>query len=244
MFKQRSQAPELMDDLNLSGEALRKNLDELEIINHWLGGNKVVTDALKKVLNQPGSLKTPGKVLEIVDIGCGGGDILRVVARWAQKQGIAVKLTGIDANDFMVNYARQKCAAFPNIQIIQENIFDSAFQARHFDLIICSLFCHHFTDEQLQAMWRQLYGQAKQAVIINDLHRHPLAYYSIKWLTKLFSGSYLVKNDAPLSVLRAFHKPEIKNILAAAGIKKYSLRWQWAFRWQVIMYKEEESSKW
>jgi len=226
-----------MDDLNLSGEALRKNLDELEIINHWLGGNKVVTSALHKVLRRSASLKAPTQPLQLADIGCGGGDILRVVAHWAQKQGLNVALTGIDANDFMVNYARQKCSAYPTIEIVQENIFAAEFQARRYDLIICSLFCHHFTNDQLQVMWRQLYGQANQAVIINDLHRHPLAYYSIKWITKLFSGSYLVKNDAPLSVLRAFRKSEIKQILAAAGVEKYSLRWQWAFRWQVIMYK-------
>jgi hypothetical protein len=86
-------------------------------------------------------------------------------------------------------------------------------------------------------MWQQLYRQANQAVIINDLHRHPLAYYSIKWITRLFSGSYLVKNDAPLSVLRAFRKPELEEILDKCNIKKYALRWQWAFRWQLIMYK-------
>ena len=237
MFKHRSQEPELMDDLNLSGEALRKNLDELEIINHWLGGNKVVTDALNRVLRKPADTGETKQAIKIADIGCGGGDILRVVAQWAQKRQLPVELTGIDANDFMVNYARQKCRNYPNINILQENIFQPGFQARQFDIIICSLFCHHFTDEQLQIMWSQLYDQANQAVIINDLHRHPLAYYSIKWLTKLFSGSYLVKNDAPLSVLRAFRKTEIQGILAKSNITKYTLRWQWAFRWQLIMHK-------
>jgi ubiquinone/menaquinone biosynthesis C-methylase UbiE len=159
------------------------------------------------------------------------------VARWAQRQQLKVALTGIDANDFMVNYAREKCGGYPNIRIVQENIYRPDFQKRRFDVIICSLFCHHFTSEELETMWQQLYRQADRAVIINDLHRHPLAYYSIKWLTKLFSGSYLVKNDAPLSVLRAFRKSEIKEILTKSDINKYQLRWQWAFRWQLIMYK-------
>jgi len=237
MFKQRSRELELMDDLNLSGEALRKNLDELEIINHWLGGNKVVTNALTQILRKVPELKTANQPLQIADIGCGGGGILRVVARWAQRQQLKVALTGIDANDFMVNYAREKCGGYPNIRIVQENIYGPDFQKRRFDVIICSLFCHHFTSEELVTMWQQLYRQADRAVIINDLHRHPLAYYSIKWLTKLFSGSYLVKNDAPLSVLRAFRKSEIKEILTKSDINKYQLRWQWAFRWQLIMYK-------
>jgi len=237
MFKERSQEPELMDDHNLSGEALRQNLVELEIINHWLGGNKVVTDALNQVIKTQPDFKKLSQPIQIADIGCGGGDILRVVARWGQSKKLPVTLTGIDANDFMVNYAREKCRDYSNVTIVQENIFAPAFKEQPFDIIICSLFCHHFTSTQLTAMWRQLYQQARYAVIINDIHRHPLAYYSIKWLTKLFSGSYLVKNDAPLSVLRAFRKTEIEEILAKSNIKQYKVRWQWAFRWQIIMYK-------
>lgn len=226
-----------MDDLNLSNEALRQNLDELEIINKWLGGNAVVTNALNKILSKDEYKVKSASSLEIVDLGCGGGDILREVANWAKQKKITVNLTGIDANSFMVDYATQKCVRFPNIRVLQENIFSSEFKQRKFDIIICSLFCHHFTDEQLVSLFRQLYRQVRVAVIINDLHRHPLAYYSIKWLTKLFSRSYLVQNDAPLSVLRAFRKSEIRTILADAGISNYALRWLWAFRWQIILHQ-------
>jgi hypothetical protein len=83
----------------------------------------------------------------------------------------------------------------------------------------------------------QLKHQAQLAIIINDIHRHPLAYYSIKWLTYFFSRSYLVKNDAPLSVLRAFRRSELKNLFKAAGFLRYQLRWQWAFRWQAILFR-------
>jgi hypothetical protein len=69
---------------------------------------------------------------------------------------------------------------------------------------------------------------------INDLHRHSLAYYSIKWLTALFSGSYLVKNDAPLSVARGFKKKEWDNIFKAAGISNYKIQWKWAFRYLIL----------
>lgn len=235
MFKNRSTELELMDDLNLSNEDLRKNLDELEVINKWLGGNKVVTNALSRVLTKrKPNLTNP---ITIADIGCGGGDILREVADWAGQKKISVNLTGIDANNFMVNYAQQKCNAYKNISVIQENIFDTHFKTHRYDVIICSLFCHHFTTPELINLLKQLHQQANIAVIINDLHRHPLAYYSIKYITKLFSGSYLVKNDAPISVLRAFKKPEIQNIVEQAGVTHFSLRWLWAFRWQIILYK-------
>lgn len=232
MLALRSNQPELMDDLTLAGEELRKNLRELEIINNWLGGHKVVLDALDKLIanykNQP---------VTIADIGCGGGDTLTTIARWAKRKKIAVQLTGIDANNFMVDYARQHCQNYSNIFIAQHDVFSQEFARQEYDIIVCSLFCHHFTDEQLVQLFRQLYSQAKVAVIVNDLHRHWFAYYSIKYITKLFSGSRLVQHDAPLSVWRAFKRNELQQLMAQAGITNYSLRWMWAFRWQLVLNK-------
>lgn len=232
MLTQRSNQLELMDDLSLSGDELRRNLEELETINTWLGGYKVVLDALEKLL-----AGYSGPPLRLADIGSGGGDTLRHIAKWARRKNIKLQLTGIDANDFMVQYARQRCGGFPEISVEQHDVFSSGFQQKRYDIIVCSLFCHHFTDAQLVQMFGQLHAQAGMAVIINDLHRHWLAYHSIKWLTRLFSGSRLVKHDAPLSVWRAFRRQELQALVQQAGITRYSLRWMWAFRWQFVIYQ-------
>ncbi|MBC5774299.1 methyltransferase domain-containing protein [Pontibacter sp. KCTC 32443] len=232
MLALRSNQPELMDDLTLAGDELRKNLRELEVINNWLGGHKVVLDALDKL-----TINYKNESVTIADIGCGGGDTLTTIANWARRRSINAQLTGIDANDFMVQYARQHCQNYNNITITQHNVFSEAFARQEYDIIVCSLFCHHFTDEQLVALFSQLHRQARVAVIINDLHRHWFAYYSIKYITKLFSGSYLVQNDAPLSVWRAFKRNELAQLVTQAGITNYSLRWMWAFRWQLVLHK-------
>lgn len=232
MLKERSNQLELMDDLSLSGDELRRNLEELEVINTWLGGYKVVLDALEQLL-----AGYSGPPLRLADIGCGGGDTLRHIAKWARRKGIPLRLTGIDANDFMVGYARQRCGGFPEIKLEQHDVFSERFQREQYDIVVCSLFCHHFSDAQLVNMFQQLHRQAGMAVIINDLHRHWLAYHSIKLLTRFFSDSYLVKNDAPLSVWRAFTKQELQQLVQQAGINKYSLRWMWAFRWQLLLKK-------
>lgn len=238
MFKRRSEQAELLDEPGLPDAALRRNLDELAFINKWLGGNAVVTNALDQLSCQAVFKPFSGKTLQIADVGSGGGDVLLQVARWARKKQIQARLTGIDANAFMVQYAAQKCRQHPNIRFLQHDIFSPEFTRQKYDIFICSLFCHHFTNEQLLQLFRQLAQQAQLAVIINDLHRHPLAYYSIKWLSAAFSKSYLVKHDAPLSVLRAFREQELKQLLQEAGLRHYSLRWMWAFRWQLIIYKQ------
>ena len=94
---------------------------------------------------------------------------------------------------------------------------------------------HHFTDEKIIGLLARMTAAARRGVVINDLHRHPLAYYNIRWLTKLFSRSYLVKNDAPLSVLRGFSKEEWMRYTATANVKVHTLKWAWAFRYLTVI---------
>ena len=221
----------MMDDLTLASDALRQNLDELETINTWLGGYSPITGGLAYLCaGWPAD-----RALRLADIGCGGGDTLRVIAAWARRRGLAVQLTGIDANEFMVDYARQKCAPWPEIDFQQVDIFADSFRQQSFDIITASLFCHHFSDEDLTVLVAQLAQQAHLGVVINDLHRHSLAYYSIKWLTRLLGGSYLVRHDAPLSVARAFRRTDLRTICARAGVVIRRLRWRWAFRWELVV---------
>ena len=228
----RATTPELMDDLTLATDELRQNLDELETINTWLGGYRPVLAALARL-----RARFPaGRPLRLADLGSGGGDTLRHVARWARRHGVPLAAEGIDANEFMLAYAAAKSQEYPEISYRQLDIFSPEFAARPYDVLTASLFCHHFTDAELVALLRGWHRQAGLAVVINDLHRHPLAYYSIKYLTKVLGGSRLVQNDAPLSVARAFSRADWARLLAQAGITNYELRWCWAFRWQVVIY--------
>lgn len=227
MLKARSKEEEIMDDLAIEGEVIEQTLRELDTINQLLGGNQISLKLFKK-------LAQGQKEISLADLGCGGGDIMVSMAKWCRKKGIKASFTGIDANPHIVEYARKHTAAYPEITYECLNIFDPAFESLKFDLVHCCLFTHHFSSEQLIALFRNFRQQAAIGVIINDLHRHFLAYYSIKILTKLFSKSYMVQNDAAVSVARGFKKDELRSILSAAGISKYELYWKWAFRWQLF----------
>ena len=229
MFKERSYEEELMDDLVSSGPVIDQTLRELETINRWLGGNHVTINGLSRLIEPE-----KNRSLRIADLGCGGGDMLKLVAEWSKKRGIHCELIGYDANPNIIEYARQNCARYDNITLETADIFSDQFKSHEFDIILCTLFTHHFTDQVLVEMFRQFKRQAHLGVIINDLHRHPLAYYSIKLLTQLFSKSPMVKYDGPLSVKRAFKRTDLNQIMKYAEITEYQLRWMWAFRWQLI----------
>jgi len=232
-LSKRSEAIEIMDDLNCSGPVIAQTLQELEFINKWLGGNAITLNGLNKVL---ATCSKPE--LKIADLGCGGGDMLLLISQQLKKKNITGQLIGIDANPNIIAYAREHTASDKSITYKALNIFSEEFQRERFDIVFATLFFHHFTRGQLIDLFTHLKNVTSCGIVINDLHRHFLAYHSIKLLTSLFSKSDMVKNDAPVSVHRGFSRAELKEILHEAGITNYTLAWKWAFRWQLVIRTE------
>lgn len=229
-FAHRSQQEEIMDDLQCQGEVVHQTLRELEFINRWLGGNAVTLGGIEQLTRNH-----KNDTLVIADLGCGGGDMLKLLADWGRRNNRPLKLIGIDANPFIIDFARNNCKSYPEISFEALDILSNQFQQKKYDLITGTLFYHHFKDEMLVSFFLKLTHQARLGLVINDIHRHWLAYHSIRLLTRLFSKSSMVKFDAPLSVLRAFTKDELAGILNKAGIRNYELKWKWAFRWQILI---------
>ena len=217
----------MLDGNNIPFADIKLNMQELDFINTHLGGHKITLRGVRALADK--------NVLHISEVGCGGGDNLRVIKNWCEEKNISVKLTGIDINRECILFARERSS---NKDI---NFICSDYKLVHFDsfpdIIFSSLFCHHFTSEELIKMMQWMYSHCKMGFFINDLHRHPFAFHSIRVLTKTFSKSYMVKHDAPLSVKRGFAKKEWQKIFAQAGIKNYKIKWQWAFRWLIICFK-------
>jgi 2-polyprenyl-3-methyl-5-hydroxy-6-metoxy-1,4-benzoquinol methylase len=230
-FARRSYESELLDAPGIPKELLYQNLHELDVVNRTLGGHAITLAGIKKLVTDK------NKVYRIVDIGCGGGDALKQIAQWTKKNGFKTALIGVDMNTDAIAYMQECCKDHPEISGVVCDYRDYLEQNNNIDIIHCSLFCHHLKDEELEELLVYMQKHAKVGFVINDLHRHWFAYYSIKFLTRLLNGSTLVKNDAPLSVLRGFKKKEWNSILKKAEVKMYSIKWRWAFR-HLILYKK------
>lgn len=224
-FRKRSYQKELLDRDDIPFADIQQNMKELDFINTRLGGHAITIEGFKKLAGQR-------KTISVCEIGCGGGDNPNAIYRFCSKKHIHLKFTGIDINADCIAYAK-KNTAIPDENYIVSNYKNVDFGNDKPDIIFTSLFCHHFSDEELITMMQWMKANSKLGFFINDLHRHPIAYHFIKLATKLFSKSYLVKNDAPLSVLRGFKKIEWKNILHKAGIINYTIQWKWAFRYLI-----------
>ena len=141
----RSSATEMMDDFTLEGVEFRDTLDKLEIINRFLGGNSVTIKGLKKLLYK----QTKTKTITIIDLGCGHGDILRDVAKFGRKNKYKFKLLGVDANPDAIEYARELSKDYSELSFETIDIFSEDFKKQSYDVVLCTLFLHHFKNDEL-----------------------------------------------------------------------------------------------
>ena len=222
----RSYKKELLDGNDIPFADIRQNMKELDFINTHLGGHAITIKGFKQLTQNK-------KEIKVCEIGCGGGDNLLAIYNWCHKNNIIVQLTGIDYNKDCISVARSQLPV-QDTQFITADYKAVNFDNEKPDIIFSSLFCHHFTNEEIIYMLGWMHENAGIGFFINDLHRHFLAYYSIKILTGLFSKSYLVKNDAPLSVQRGLIKKEWEGLLKQSVPDNYSIEWKWAFRWLII----------
>ena len=229
-FLQRSPKTELLDAADIPFADIQQNMLELDKINHLLGGHRITVQGIRSLI------PTNFTAISICEIGCGGGDNLKVIYDYCTKRNIQISLIGIDIKETCISFASENNTGLP-CRWICSDYEQVNFETNPPDIIFSSLFCHHFSNPSLITMLQWMQQNSRVGFFINDLHRHPLAYYSIKWLTRLFSKSYLVKNDAPISVERGFIKKEWENLCGLAGIKPVSIQWQWAFR-HLIVYKK------
>ncbi|ARV09768.1 methyltransferase [Winogradskyella sp. PC-19] len=227
----RSNKTEIMDDFSMKGELLRDTLDKLGNINKWLGGNRVTLSGIKRLLKE----KPKDKIYNIIDLGCGHGDILRLIADFGRKEGYKFKLIGIDANQDAIDYATELSIDYPELVFENKDIFSEDFQKMDYDIALATLFLHHFKTDELEVLLKQLASKAKLGLVINDLHRSEVAYGLFKLLSLVISNQMII-DDGLTSILRAFKRKDLENLNQKLNLKS-EIRWKWAFRYQWLIKK-------
>jgi 2-polyprenyl-3-methyl-5-hydroxy-6-metoxy-1,4-benzoquinol methylase len=225
----RTDTLEIMDDFDLPSAEINPVLEGLGKMNALFGSHKSIINSLKQFHLQDN--------YSISDWGCGGADTLIAITKWAKGKQINLNLNGVDAAPAAVNYARQQADKHKNISITQADVIDETYLIKPADVIICSLFTHHFDDERWVKLIQNMQASAQKGIIITDLHRHWLLYHSVVLITHVFTRNTMARNDGPLSVKRGFKKHELLALLKKAQIDNFKLTWHWPFRWELIIYK-------
>ena len=229
----RTQEGEIMDDFSLEGEELQDALDKIASINKLLGGNKLTLQGVKRLISKADA----DKIITIVDVGCGNGDMLRMLCEYAKSEELRLKLIGIDANQFTINYARELSQDYPHISYVCIDIFSDEFASLKYDIVLCTLTLHHFKDDEILQIMSTFNSNAAIGVVINDLHRSKIAYRLFNVICNLFKLNRMSREDGLVSILRGFKKRELEQFATKLNLKNSIIQWKWAFRYQWIISK-------
>jgi SAM-dependent methyltransferase len=224
-FRARAALSEWMDDDKVDFETFGACLKDLAKVN-------IATLAHRPTLSFLSELARSGRwpadrPLSILDVGSGHGDALRAIDRWAARRGLAVSLTGLDRNPWAARSAAAVPSAGRTITWLTGDLFDHPGEA---DVIVSSLFTHHLDDDALVRFLGWMDDRAAIGWFVNDLERHPVAYYGFSLLARLARWHRFVRHDGPISIRRAFVEADWRSYLGLAGVAGARIQHRFPFR--------------
>jgi ubiquinone/menaquinone biosynthesis C-methylase UbiE len=166
----------------------------------------------------------------VVDIGAGSGELLRVISDWARQTKRKARLTGVELNARSARAIVEESSTFDEINGVRGDAFRLPFADDEFDYAICSLFTHHFKNDQVVAILHELSRVARRRIFVIDLHRHPVAYYFFTTVARMFLHNRLIREDGALSILRSFTPDELEELAKRAALKDISVTRHFPYR--------------
>lgn len=198
---------ERMDDPDCSLEQLEATYTQFSVVNQLVA-------AWRSVYSRFLTPELAQRPCTLLDIGCGGADVARRLAYWADRDGYSLAITGIDPDARALAYARSRSLP-ANVRLCQAHSSDLVTQRRQFDFVISNHVLHHLSETELKTLCADSVKLANHAALHNDIRRNDLAYAGFA-LTRLFFHKSFITEDGLTSIRRSYTRLELAN-LAPAG---------------------------
>jgi 2-polyprenyl-3-methyl-5-hydroxy-6-metoxy-1,4-benzoquinol methylase len=187
-------------------EAVMRNL---AAINRLFGSHRLLRKFLELWFN-------PGRCYRVLDLCTGAGDLPRVMVDWARPREISLRIDAVDASEASIEIAKKASADYPEIRYMRDDALK--FQTKDtYDLVICALALHHFSEEQAVQVLRRCRELSHRCVLVSDLERSVFTLAGINLLTSVCYREPATRNDGMLSARRAFSYREFRELAIAAG---------------------------
>ncbi len=225
MFKTRSQRLERIDTGDYTDKEYNRFLHDIRLVNRYAGDNWALNSTLLKEV-EANDLRQ----FSVLDVGAGSGELLRTIAKSAEKQNRRVSLFGLELNKRSAKSIVEESTNYPQIKAIQADALKLPFADKSFDFAISSLFTHHLKDKQIIESLAEMSRVSRRKIFVIDLHRHPFAYASYKMFCVGFRISRLVREDGSLSILRGFKSRELRDLAKNANLQNISVERHFPYR--------------
>lgn len=224
-FAHRSYELEHLDKGDYTPAEYESCLVELRRVNRYLGD----TSALRHSL-LPEIERADLREFSVLDVGAGSGELLRVIAGWARSTKRRAHLVGLELNARSAAAILEESKEFPEISALRGDALRLPFADDSFDYAMCSLFTHHFKDDGVVAIFREMSRVARRRIFVIDLHRHAVAYYFYTTAGRLFLHNRLIREDGALSILRSFRPAELERLAQQAQLANITVERRFPFR--------------
>jgi ubiquinone/menaquinone biosynthesis C-methylase UbiE len=224
-FKQRSHRLEYIDTGDYTPEEYEACIGELQLVNRWMGDAHSLRTTLFRAIEAQ-SLTT----FSVLDVGAGSGELLRVTAAWARQTNRQFRAVGLELNERSAESINEESERFDEISGVRGDALHLPFQDAQFDYVICSLFTHHFVDDEVVQILGEMSRVAKRRIFVIDLHRHPIAYLLYTTLGKLVLHNRLLRHDGALSILRSFKSGELLALAQRAELRDVVIERRFPYR--------------
>lgn len=201
-----------MDNLDLSGKELEQTLRQLAFINRSLGNTSSLIREVLKVIKE-----NQLEEVKIIDLGCGGGDVLTDLAKSLGKRDITYSLVGVDGNPHALEHARKESKDIPSLRFRQADILAKDFELEACDMLISSHFMYHFEENALIHFLRKHKKSVKYSILISELERNKWSFLLFRIFSPLLGFNHMVKNDGLTAIKRAYKQSEIQQVLSILG---------------------------
>ncbi|MDP3980082.1 MAG: methyltransferase domain-containing protein [Chlamydiota bacterium] len=223
---------EWMDGEQYTIQDLKMSLQGLRWINRYLGGASIMVHELRKLILQMNLQR-----LTILDVATGSADIPIRIVQWARQIGIELSIKAIDKNPDIVKIARKATQMYPEIEVYEKDCLMEGSPPESFDFCISSLFIHHLDPSQLIFFLKKLVFLSKKAVVLNDLTRSWVSYYSFILLSRLIKMHPMNRHDGAISILRSYTIKELHSILTTNKIHIFKINPCFPYRLCLVIYK-------
>lgn len=234
---QRSTQIEIMDSVNFQGREMESLLQDIEFVNRWLGGDHIAFKGIKKLIE-----KRKIKEITLLDVGCGDGNTLRKCSDYLRKLNISTVGIGVDFNENILEEAIRKSTSYPNLKFKQLDILTQTEALPLADIAIFSLFLHHFKDQEIIEILKNVLEKTEYGMIVNDLKRSKSAFLLFKLFSSLFLKTNTARYDGLVSIARGFQKNDLNGFSKKISNQKSSISEHWAFRFLWILKKNNIKS--
>ncbi len=224
-FKKRSLKLERIDTGDYTPEEYDRFLEDIRLVNRFAGDNRALGKTLLREIE-----REKLREFSVLDVGAGSGELLRKIAGFTRKQKRKANLFGLELNARSARAILEESREFAEIKSVQSDALNLPFADKSFDYTICSLFTHHFSDENIVGILREMARVSRQKIFVIDLHRHAAAYALYKLFCIGFRISPLVRQDGSLSILKSFTPSELKNLGEKANLENISVKRHFPFR--------------